>query len=424
MTMAAILWLQGRLVLPGGICPEGLVEVVGGRIEGVWDLGASHGPDAYHAARIRGDLPAGGGRLTVDGQEVELVEAGDGYICPGFLDVHVHGGGGADFMDADPEAVLTICRFHAAHGTAALLATTLTAAPAEIVAALAAVRRAAVWTGRTGGAPAAAGAAVLGFHVEGPFINPEYKGAQDEGHLRLPATAEADSWLAAGGPATAAVWQVTMAPELPGGLAFIRHVTERGMLVNAGHTGCRYAEMAAAVGAGLTGVTHAFNAMRGLHHREPGCVGAAMALPHLRVELIADGHHVHPASMGILIRARGAGEVHLVTDAMRAAGQPEGTYGLGGLTVTVRAGRALLADGTLAGSLLTMDQAVANIHRLVGLPLHTAVHMASLNPARRLGLDGRKGSLAAGKDADITILDRHLQASLTLAGGRVIWDGR
>lgn len=423
--MADRLWLRGRVVLPGAVWEQGLVEVADGRIAGVWDLRREPGPEAYRSARDQGALPAAGGRLTAGGAAVELVDVRDGYICPGFIDVHVHGGNGADFMDADPEAVLTICRFHGAHGTTALLATTLTAAPEAITAAIRAARQAAAWTGLNGRAAGAAGAQVIGFHIEGPFVNPDYKGAQDGRFVRPPSAAEAEAWLAAGGaPATAAAWQVTMAPEVPGGLEFIRQVTALGVLVNAGHTGCTYAGMQAAVAAGLTATTHTYNAMRALHHREPGTVGAALALPELLAELIADGHHVHPASMGVLVRAKGPAGVHLVTDAMRAAGRPDGHYRLGELDVTVQGGRALLAGGTLAGSLLTMDQAVANMHRLVGLPLQQAVHMAALNPARRLGLAARKGSLETGKDADIAVLDQDLRNQVTVAGGRIVHDGR
>ncbi len=422
--MADKLWLRGRVVTPQAVWEQGLVEVTGTQITGVWDLHRQTGPEAYQRARGRGDLPAGGGVLRSDGMEIDLVDIPGGVVCPGFIDLHVHGGGGADFMDADPGAVMQICRFHSRHGTTALLATTLTAPPEAIQAAIGAARQAAAWTGLHAAAADSAGSQVLGFHVEGPFVNPDWRGAQDERYIRPPSVAEAEVWLAAGGDSGHTAWQVTMAPELPGGLAFIRHMTGLGVLVNAGHTGCTYAGMQAAVAAGLTAVTHTFNAMRGLHHREPGTVGAAMDLPQLMAELIADGDHVQPAVMRLLIKSRGSGQVLLVTDAMRAAGQPDGQYRLGGLDVEVAGGRASLPGGVLAGSLLTMDRAVANIHRVVGLPLHEAVQMAALNPARRLGLAGRKGSLEAGKDADIALLDRDLVNRLTMAGGRIVYDGR
>ena len=239
----------------------------------------------------------------------------------------MHGGGGADFMDADPEAVATITAAHARHGTTALLATTLTAPEAEIIAAI-----------RTARSAPQRGARILGFHIEGPFINPVMQGAQDGRFIRPADPAEIDRWLAAGGPGQA--WQMTLAPEGDGALTTIRHLAIRGAVVSAGHTDCTYAQLAAAQAAGLSHVTHLYNAMRGLHHREPGTVGGALSLPGLTVEVIADGIHVHPAALTVALRVRGSDAVILVTDAMRAAAMPDGEYRLGQRTVRVAAGAA------------------------------------------------------------------------------------
>jgi len=195
-------------------------------------------------------------------------------------------------------------------------------------------------------------------------------------------------------------------------------------VVSAGHTDATYEQLRAAAEAGLRHATHLYNGMRGLHHREPGTVGGALTLPGMTVELIADGIHVHPAAMQLAIRARGPANMVAVTDAMRAAGLGEGEFTLGGLPVIVKDGQARLHSGALAGSVLTMDRAVQNLVRLVGLDLPAAVAMATLNPARRLGLDHRKGSLAVGKDADFLILDEHLNVKTTVIGGEVVYDVR
>lgn len=381
-------WLKGALVLPNRIVENGLVRVENGIITGLWDLEAEPGPTPDPATTLEGD-----------------------YICPGFIDVHVHGGGGADFMDGDPEAVATITVTHARYGTTGLLATTLTAPEEAILQAIRAVK-----------AAPRRGARVLGFHIEGPFVNPKRAGAQDPRYVRLPSIPEIDRWLAEG--FEGARWQVTLAPELEGATAAIRHLAQRGAVVSAGHTDCTYGQLRAAVAAGLRHITHLYNAMRGLHHREPGTVGGALSLPGLMVEVIADGIHVHPAALAVAVRARGPGGILLVTDAIRATGLGDGEYTLGELPVTVRGGEARLADGTLAGSVLTMDAAVRNMVRLVGIPLWEAVAMASLNPARELGLEGTRGSLAVGKVADIAVLDRLLHNRLTLVEGRIVYDGR
>lgn len=381
-------WFRGAVVLQDRVLRQGLVGVAGGRITGVWDLEAGPAPD--HDPR-----------LTVQ------IEEGD-FLSPGFIDLHVHGGGGADFMDGDPEADGIITELHARHGTTGLLATTLTAPEAAIIRAIEAAARA-----------PRRGARILGVHVEGPFINPKRKGAQDEPHIRLPSAAEAERWLSAG--SAGFCWHVTLAPELPGAAEAIAFLTRRGAVVSAGHTDCTYDQLQAGVQAGVSHVTHLFNAMTALHHREPGAVGGALSLPGLTVELIGDGVHVHPAAMALAVRARGADAVVLVTDAMRATGMPEGEYFLGDQPAQVRNGEARLADGALAGSVLTMAGAVRNAVRWLGVPLHKAVALASLNPARIHRLDGRKGSIAPGKDADLVHMDRDFNVRATIVEGEIVY---
>jgi N-acetylglucosamine-6-phosphate deacetylase len=384
------MFLKGALIMPDRVLPNGLIQVADGKIFSVWDL--EQGPAPTH-----------------DPKETLYVDAG--YIAPGSIDLHVHGGGGADFMDADPEAVATITETHARYGTTGLLATTLTDSEERIVAAI-----------RAAQAAPRRGAQVLGFHIEGPFVNPKWKGAQDERFMRHATIPEIDRWFAAAREGYA--WQVTLAPELPGAHGAIRHLVARGAIVSAGHTDCNYAQLREAAAVGLAHVTHLYNAMHGLHHREPGAVGGALTLPGFTVEMIADGIHVHPAAMAIAVASRGPGSVLLITDAMRAAGMLDGDYLLGDLMTHVANGQARLADGTLAGSVVTMASAISNMVNLVGVPLHQAVAMASLNPARLQRLDARKGSIAAGKDADLVILSPTLQVQLTMVGGQIVFDGR
>lgn len=381
-------WFKGALVLPDRVAENGLLRVEQGKITGLWDLEREHAPKP-------------------DPGQTETAA----YIAPGFIDLHVHGGGGADFMDGDPEAVATITSTHARYGTTGLLATTLTAPEEAIIKAIRAAK-----------AAPRRGARVLGFHVEGPFVNVKMKGAQDGRYVRPASVAEVDRWLAEGEPDHR--WHVTLAPEIEGAMETIRHLAGKGAVVSAGHTDCTYAQLKAAGEAGLCHATHLYNAMRGLHHREPGTVGGALTLPEQTVELIADGIHVHPASLAVAVGARGADKVLLVTDAMRAAGMPDGEYLLGELKAFVQNGEARLEDGTLAGSVLTMDGAVRNMARLAGVPLHEAVAMASLNPARRHGLQGRKGALAPGLDADLVLLDVNLEVQATLAEGEIVFDRR
>ncbi|MBE3551471.1 MAG: N-acetylglucosamine-6-phosphate deacetylase [Kyrpidia tusciae] len=343
------------------------------------------------------------------GEAVDVRVTG-GYVAPGYVDVHVHGAGGCDVMDASETALARIAQTLAAHGVTGFLATTLTAGLRSLTEVLRTCR---VFALRP-----SPGAALLGVHLEGPWIAPEYKGAQNPAFIADPTVADARVLLwAAGG------WLriVTLAPERPGAREVIAYLRSRGVRVSAGHTSATWAEMKAAAGWGVSQVTHCFNAMRGFHHREPGVVGAAMMQGEWAVELIADGIHVHPGAMGLLYRVKGADHILLVSDAMRAAGMPDGDYNLGGLAVTVRDGAARLPDGTLAGSTLMLDRAVQNMVRLCGVPVGEAVTMASEVPARAAGYGHRKGRLAVGYDADFVVLDRNLRVQQTFIAGVERW---
>jgi N-acetylglucosamine-6-phosphate deacetylase len=358
--------------------------------------------------------------ITIDGETIVDVTTAavrpadahtfDGVILPGFIDVHVHGGDGADVMDADPEALSRITRFHARRGTTALAATTLSASRHDL---LAAVKLAARFL------PPADAAEVVAIHLEGPYINPERAGAHDRGSIRPPDIGELAALLA---ESPQLRWIVTVAPEIAGARELIEHFRER-VTFSIGHTSGNFADAAAAIVWGASHFTHLFNAMTPLQHREPGVVGAAMVSEDATVELIADGIHVHQAVLRIAARMM-LPRVALVTDAMRACGLADGNYKLYDYDVSVIDGAARLANGTLAGSVLTMDRAVRNMVELAGLPLEAVVPLATEVPARITGVAERKGRISAGYDADLVVMNDRLEVEQVFVRGMETGSGR
>ena len=340
----------------------------------------------------------------------EVIEGKDKFIVPGYIDIHVHGGGGSDVMDGDYEAINQIAITHSRFGTTAFLPTTMTMSKNKIICSLRSICEA-VKKGT-------AGAEILGIHMEGPYINPEKKGAQKEDDIKKISIEEFLEFNQASGNL---IRLVTIAPEMPGAIGLIKYLYKQGIIASVGHSNATYAQVQAGIEAGLSHVTHTFNAMRGLHHREPGVVGAALISPELTVEVIADGIHIHPIVLKILTKIKEAEKVVLITDTIRATGLKEGTYDLGGQEVIVTEGQARLKDGTLAGSVLTMDKAVKNMVNKIGIQLPKAIQMASFNPAKSIGIDDKKGSLEPGKDADIVILNKNLETELTIVAGKVVY---
>jgi N-acetylglucosamine-6-phosphate deacetylase len=254
---------------------------------------------------------------------------------------------------------------------------------------------------------------IVGIHLEGPWLNERRRGAQEAAHLRAPDPGELEALVQAAG---GAVRLVSLAPELPGALQLIERVVAAGAVAGIAHSDATYAEAQAGVAAGARHAIHTFNGMRPLHHREPGVIGAVLDAPEVSCELIADGMHVAPAIARLLWRAKGPARLVLVTDATEAAGLPDGRYRLGETAIDVRGGRALTPAGSLAGSTLTMDAAVRNL-RDWGVPLGEALSMASATPARVAGLEGRKGAVAPGYDADLVVLDEALRPAAAMAAG-------
>ncbi|OBI45558.1 N-acetylglucosamine-6-phosphate deacetylase [Mycobacterium sp. E796] len=365
----------GTMVLDGQVCRPGWLETSGGRIRA---CGA--GPPPGPADR---DFP-------------------NCVVVAGFVDMHVHGGGGASYTDGD--AIDAAADFHKRHGTTSTLASLVTAAPAELIAG---VRALAAATER---------GTIAGIHLEGPWLSPARCGAHDPTRMRHPDPAEIDAVLAAGG---GAVRMVTLAPELPGADDAIRRFSDANVVVAVGHTDATYEQTQRAIAAGATVATHLFNAMPPLHHREPGPALALLRDPGVTVELIADGVHVHPEVARAVVAAAGPDRVALVTDALAAAGCADGTFRLGAVPVDVVSGVARVhGTSTIAGSTATMDRlfrdAAASDAGDTGLA--AAVAMTATTPARALGLE-RVGALRAGYDANLVVLDGAWQVIAVMVRG-------
>jgi N-acetylglucosamine-6-phosphate deacetylase len=368
----------GTVVLDRGVRRPGWLETSGARIV---DCGSGPPP-----------RPA----------DVDMPEA---VVVPGFVDMHAHGGGGGSYTDANDADILRAAMFHRRHGTTTTLASLVTASPADLLTAVAAL------------AESTRAGAVAGIHLEGPWLSAARCGAHDPKQLRDPAPAEIDALLAAGG---GAIRMVTLAPERAGSSDAITRFVDAGVVVALGHTDATYEQTRHAVELGATVGTHLFNAMRPVHHREPGPALALVQDERVTVELIADGVHVHPAMLRAVIETAGADRVALITDATAAAGLGDGEFRLGAVQIDVveRVAR-VRGTSTIAGSTATMDQlfrAAAGFGSDRDAALAATVQMTSTTPARALGLD-RVGSLCAGAHANLVVLDEDLQVTGVMANG-------
>jgi N-acetylglucosamine-6-phosphate deacetylase len=385
-----MLLTNARLLLPDQILPKGAVRIQDGRITEI----AAH----------------------LSAQPAEpVMDLGGQFLSPGFVDIHVHGAQRRDTMEATPEAFATLCRYHASGGTTALAPTTVVAPQAEILAVLEAVGK--IDPNQTGGAR------ILGIHLEGPYFSPEKPGAHVPELIRHPDPAEYESWLAYKDRIT----QVTLAPELPGALELIETLTRHGIRASGGHSDAWDEDAAAAFAHGMRHVTHTYNCMSSARRRGPyrvaGLLEFAMGEPEVLCELIADGHHVSPTLMKALYRAKGRDGIALVTDACGGAGLSVGeTFQIGHIVGRVEEGISLTADGkSLCGSVARMNDLVRVMVEKVEVPLIEAVQMATLNPARALGLEETIGSLAVGSQADLTVFDDQIRVSMTFVGGQRVY---
>ncbi|MEZ0070962.1 N-acetylglucosamine-6-phosphate deacetylase [Planotetraspora sp. GP83] len=353
----------------------------------------------------RGDPPP-----TADGPVHDL---GGRFVLPGFIDLHMHGGGGAQITTDDPEEILTAVAFHRRHGTTSTLASLVTDQIDRMAASVATIARI-IRSGdhRRG--------RIVGVHLEGPFLNAAKKGSHHSEYLLDPDPAALRHLIEAG---DGTVRVVTLAPELPGGMDLLRQVTAAGAIAAVGHTEAGYGQARDAFAAGARLATHLFNAMRHFHHRDPGPAGAALADDNVICELINDGVHVHEEAVRLAVGAAGPDRIAFVTDATPAAGMTSGAYQLGPVPVFAADGTVKLSDGTLAGSTLTMDAAVRHAVRRIGIPIVDAAVAASTTPAHLLGISGRTGAVQPGKDADLVVLSETLHVEALIASGEVVHGG-
>lgn len=367
--------------------------------------------------QLFGHLYAPGDRglcaVTVDGGRIVAIRPADtppagslggpgARILPGLIDIQLNGAFGDDFSDPSAD-VPSICRRLPRFGVTAFVPTIVTSAPGVYAPALANLRH----------PPVPGEARVLGVHIEGPFISHTYRGAHDPAQLRPPSIGEASRWLETGD-----VRWLTLAPELPGALALISFLVERGVRVSIGHTDATWSEAAAGVDAGATLATHLFNAMRPLRHRDPGVAGYVLATG-LTAGFIADGNHVAFETLRMVARTKAPNELVLITDGLAGLGMPPGRYMVAGHEYVSDGTSGRLLDGTLTGSLLPLNLALRNLVEEVGLEPAVAVRLATLNPAHALGLDGTLGQVEVGRVADLAVVDEDWQVEATIAGGSI-----
>ena len=342
-----------------------------------------------------------------------IVDAKGMYLSPGFIDIHLHGAGGYDTMDGNAKALEKSAKTIVKHGTTAFLPTTMTVSIPEINQTLHAIKAFIRDKAQADKfqlakkSPKIDGAQILGVHLEGPFVNPKAIGAQNPKYLLLPSIRDYDEMVKG---CEDIVVSMTLAPELNGAKELIEYATNKGIVCSAGHTQATYEQMIKAVEWGISHVTHLYNAMTPFNHREPGVVGAAFDT-HLTAEIIADGIHVSYPALRIAYKQKSIDKMLLITDAMMACCMPDGKYALGGQDVYLKEGAARLENGALAGSVLTLEQAISNVYHYCNLPLHEVVKMATYNPAKFCKVEDTKGLIKEGYDADLVLFDENVQVN-------------
>lgn len=370
----------------------------------------------YDDRPFTGDVLIENGKIIKVGEELfdkaeQYIEGkgNDWLLFPGYIDMHIHGSAGNDAMDATQQALHQMAASLVHEGVTGFLATTMTQAPEAIENALETIAHFENEDDE---------AHLLGVHVEGPYVSTKRAGAQPIDYMILPSSEQFASWQQL---SNNRIKQITVAPELEGGMAFVEELKKQGIVVSIGHSDATLEEVEKAVTAGVTQATHLYNQMRPFHHRDPGVVGAVLVEDAVKVEIIADFVHCHPSAVKLTYRVKGAEGIILITDAMRAKGLQFGDYDLGGQTVHVTASGAHLPNGALAGSVLTMEQAVKNMKAVTNCSLPELVAMSSANAAQQLQLS-TKGRIAEGYDADVILLDQHLNIEKTICRGKVVFE--
>jgi len=338
----------------------------------------------------------------------KVIDLSGMIITPSFMDLHVHGAVGHSFNATDDTAFNDISKFFLEHGTTLLLATLYLDEKKKFVKT---IQHLAGHCKQN-----QSKTIIFGIHLEGPFINRKMKGALNEDYIIEP---DADEWFLLRKAGGSFIKMMTIAPELPGSYDVMRLAAQDGVVLSIAHSQARYEDIEIAIDNGLSQVTHIFNAMNPVHHREPGVLTGALLNRELKVHLIADGIHVHPAVIRLLYKLKGPEGIILVTDAISATGTKDSIFEMAGKKVKIKDGMALLDDNTLAGSIVTLEKSVKLMVKKVGIPITEAVRMASLNPARVLGLDHKKGILAVGKDADIVVMNQDFDVQMTIVNGQI-----
>lgn len=336
----------------------------------------------------------------------EIIDANQKLVSPGLIDIHIHGNMGKDTMEGTDEAIDTISKSVARHGVTSYLPTTMTMDEESIVKALDSIKR--------GMNRKINGAKILGAHLEGPFINRIYKGAQNESYIVNPSYEFVKKY-------EDVIKVITYAPEEDKDFKFTKDIKKNtNIVLSIGHSAATFIEARDAIRLGATNITHTFNGMTGLNHRDPGVVGAALTTD-AYCEFICDTIHITKDLFQFILDSKSKDKVILITDSMEAGGLEDGTYSLGGQAVIVKDGAARLESGSLAGSVSSLNNMVRNFYENTNLKINEAIHLASLNPAKSLGIDDRKGSLDIGKDADISIFDENLNCHMTISSGEIIF---
>ncbi len=345
----------------------------------------------------------------LEDSEGEIIDGGGNYLSPGFIDIHNHGNSGYDVMDSTEEALDKIGEFHLSNGVTSYLGTIITSSYENIIKAM---KNIVDYDNKLGKAN------ILGIHLEGPFFHLEKKGAQPEEYIKLPDLNRIQELLEI---ARGKLKMVSLAPELKGSIEVIAKLKASNVAVAMAHTNATFESAQRGINSGITIATHLYNGMRSFNHREPGVIGASLLDNRVYCELIYDRIHLHDAAAKMALKMKGYDKIVLVSDAMMAAGLGDGEYLLGNQKVFVKDGAARLASGSLAGSTLNLKQAVYNMVKFLEVPIHEAVKMASLNPAKAINMGRELGSIRVGKRADLIIFDKNIDIKHTISGGNLIW---